>query len=618
MRHSLWREIRTSFDPFLSLFTACFSTIYVAGRLSYLNRMVLERQESFMLWVQVGLALMFGVVLCQLVLHGFVVFVERKSTRERHADRPAWRCPSWWMPFFMATAILGAFLLLDKGLRPVYFTDHLWAKTWSHLYWFYLAKRLGLMVLALVGGLVFQLFYRLCRRQGRRLVSLLSLGCTALATLITVVWISPPLPILPSADPDKKIEVVSTGVNILLVTWDGATWSILDRLRQTGQVPNLERLMKSGAYGPLGSLPASSQAAIWTSLVTGMRPKAHGVHALEEYALPLMDRTIQSHPWGAETRLLNALCQASIFGIRPFFFLEMLPTSSARSRNPTLWELVREAGRKDYHVGLFDCLGTTPAEMVPGFVISDQFFEEFSTDRRAGTVRDVTEYPSTLYWDLPDADLGIKLDAAWQALEDYPGPYKENLEGMDNVDRDRFYAVLAPAVLTSMRPKLTLVTFYGTQSLGAHFWPYWEPQYFPDVFRQEVSRYHDILPGYYQYLDKVLSELITAVGPQTTVFVVSGYGMEPAIGAPDGRRACHGNMTPGILVASGDSIRQGFGWVERAELVDLASTILYLLGFPISNELDGRVLTEIVKEDFLLRHPIRQIPSYGPRLCITP
>ncbi|HNT35727.1 MAG TPA: alkaline phosphatase family protein, partial [bacterium] len=260
----------------------------------------------------------------------------------------------------------------------------------------------------------------------------------------------------------------------------------------------------------------------------------------------------------------------------------------------------------------------TPAEMVPGFVISDQFFEEFSTDRRAGTVRDVTEYPSTLYWDLPDADLGIKLDAAWQALEDYPGPYKENLEGMDNVDRDRFYAVLAPAVLTSMRPKLTLVTFYGTQSLGAHFWPYWEPQYFPDVFRQEVSRYHDILPGYYQYLDKVLSELITAVGPQTTVFVVSGYGMEPAIGAPDGRRACHGNMTPGILVASGDSIRQGFGWVERAELVDLASTILYLLGFPISNELDGRVLTEIVKEDFLLRHPIRQIPSYGPRLCITP
>lgn len=618
MRHSFWREIRTKFDPFLSLFAASIATIYVAGRLSYLNRMVLLRVEALALWVQVALALLCGIGFLHLVVHSFVVAFERKVSRERGAETPFWRRPSWWMPFFIGAGILGSFLLFDKGLRPVYFSSHLWAKTWRQLYWFYLAKRIFLIVLAVVGGLLFQLLYRLCIKQGRRVVSLLSIGCLVLAAIVAVVWISPPLPILPSADPDKRIEVVSTGVNILVVTWDGATWSVLDRLRQTGQVPTLEKLMKAGAYGSLASLRATSQAAIWTSLVTGMRPKAHSVHAEHEYAFPLIGHSIQSHTWGAETRLLNGLCRASLYGIQPFFFLEILPASSGRSRHTTLWELVREAGRKDYHVGLFNCFGTTPAEMVPGFIFSDQFFEQYSSDRLAGDVRDATAYPSTLYWDLPEAELGAKLQNAWQALEEYRGPYKQNVQGMANVDRDRFFANLAPAVLSAMRPKLTLVTFYGTQSLGAHFWPYWEPQYFPDVFRQEVSRYHDILPGYYQYLDNTLSELMTAVGPQTTVFVVSGYGMEPAIGAPDGRRACHGNATPGVLVAYGDSIRQGFGWVERAELVDLAPTMLYLLGFPISNELDGRVLTEIVKEDFLMRHPIRQIPSYGPRMCITP
>jgi hypothetical protein len=38
--------------------------------------------------------------------------------------------------------------------------------------------------------------------------------------------------------------------------------------------------------------------------------------------------------------------------------------------------------------------------------------------------------------------------------------------------------------------------------------------------------------------------------------------------------------------------------------------LLYLLGYPVPEDLPGRVLTEIVEEEFLQLYPVRTIPSY--------
>jgi predicted AlkP superfamily phosphohydrolase/phosphomutase len=60
----------------------------------------------------------------------------------------------------------------------------------------------------------------------------------------------------------------------------------------------------------------------------------------------------------------------------------------------------------------------------------------------------------------------------------------------------------------------------------------------------------------------------------------------------------------GILMSQGPDIRNTPS-LTGARIIDLAPTALYLLGQQIPEDMDGRVLTEIFKDDFLSRHSIQ-------------
>jgi predicted AlkP superfamily phosphohydrolase/phosphomutase len=61
----------------------------------------------------------------------------------------------------------------------------------------------------------------------------------------------------------------------------------------------------------------------------------------------------------------------------------------------------------------------------------------------------------------------------------------------------------------------------------------------------------------------------------------------------------------GILVALGPKIRKA-GRIEPCEIVDVVPTMLYLLGQAVPEDMDGRVLTEIIEPDVLGAQPIRK------------
>jgi predicted AlkP superfamily phosphohydrolase/phosphomutase len=63
----------------------------------------------------------------------------------------------------------------------------------------------------------------------------------------------------------------------------------------------------------------------------------------------------------------------------------------------------------------------------------------------------------------------------------------------------------------------------------------------------------------------------------------------------------------GILLAKGNWIRKGER-IEGARLIDLAPTILHLLGNEIPSDMDGRVLTGLFDEAFLASHPVAYRP----------
>ncbi len=63
----------------------------------------------------------------------------------------------------------------------------------------------------------------------------------------------------------------------------------------------------------------------------------------------------------------------------------------------------------------------------------------------------------------------------------------------------------------------------------------------------------------------------------------------------------------GVFMAFGKNIKEGYK-VEGAGLENIAPTILHAMGFPVPDDMDGEVLTSIMKDDWLKAHPVKIEP----------
>jgi hypothetical protein len=113
--------------------------------------------------------------------------------------------------------------------------------------------------------------------------------------------------------------------------------------------------------------------------------------------------------------------------------------------------------------------------------------------------------------------------------------------------------------------------------------------------------------------------------PGEVLIVVSGYGMEPvplwrrateALRAGAFRSGTHAGAPDGFLLAVGDGVKPGTA-PRDASILDVAPTILYLMGLPVARDMEGRVMTEILDDEFTRAHPVTFIPSYES-LAVTP
>ena len=64
---------------------------------------------------------------------------------------------------------------------------------------------------------------------------------------------------------------------LLVLGLDGATWTVLDPMRQRGLMPNLDAYLARAASGTLRSIIPPVTTAAWTTMMTGCGPARHGV-----------------------------------------------------------------------------------------------------------------------------------------------------------------------------------------------------------------------------------------------------------------------------------------------------------------------------------------------------
>lgn len=362
---------------------------------------------------------------------------------------------------------------------------------------------------------------------------------------------------------------------VLLIGWDSADGKIVDARLAAGALPALQRMVAEGAIGELAGVGPPIGPLGWTTIATGARPDRHGVLAEVEP-------------------------DAGAGGWRPV---------SARSRRAkALWNLATQAGLRSIVVGWG---ASHPAEPILGACVDERFAAITGPVEAAWPVAEGSVHPP----ELADALADLRLHPSELRREEL-ATFVPAIAEID-LAKDRrplllaecvartasLHAVATELLERSVGPKGNAWLFAAIRypllgHLAATFLRCRPPrgEGVPEV---DVARYGGVIDAAYTLLDGMLARLRELAGPATTVILVSECGVRVG-GDPDGWR-----RPAGLALVAGPGT-QPDALLHGASHLDLAPTVLALLGLPAGADMPGRILAEA----FAVPPTDRRIPSW--------
>lgn len=264
----------------------------------------------------------------------------------------------------------------------------------------------------------------------------------------------------------------------LVVSLDGATWTVLQPLLDDGRLPNLTQLIETGVSGPLKSVIPPVTTAAWTSFQTGVFPERHGVYTFHHVTLG-----------GRERGLVDATTPAY----------------------PTVWEYLEKADAESIVVNL---PMTFPADEVPGRVVSGLLAPSYDHPRAASSeVRRHVDVVTDEYAVLRDASGKYDPKTDPRAFIE---AMKTNVESRVAVTKQLMDAYPDWSVC--------MMHVQSTDVLQHPMWPYILPDY-PD----DAPELRDAIVGFYERIDSLLGEVVDAgrsYADELDVIILSDHGFQ--------------------------------------------------------------------------------------------
>jgi predicted AlkP superfamily phosphohydrolase/phosphomutase len=447
-------------------------------------------------------------------------------------------------------------------------------------------------------------------QMGRSLVAPLTL-------LAAAAMVVAPLALRPAARPVPPAAPVVTPpteplCRVTLLGVDGLGATFLSEEFAHGRLPALAGLARRGAFGPLATLRPAEAPPVWATIATGRLPRDHGVKSYVQYRLYGSSTVYELLPRGVFVGLLERLGLVS-----------SEPVTHVARRRRALWNMLNAFG---IDVGVVQLPGTHPVERVRGFMLSD-YFQRVPPARLGEALQPVSlarEVGAQLVY--PE-----DIDAAWLSeFVDISRSEEGALDWRRNLVAQALASDLSAsragrALRAALDPPFFALYLRGFDPVGHEFMRYARPEHFGDLSSDEMRRYGRVLERYAAFITRIIGDLVATQRPREVLLVVSGYGIRPVslsqrlrthLLGGSSSSGTHAGAPDGFVLAIGDDVRAGTT-IVNASVLDLAPTVLYLMGLPVARDMEGRVLAEILDDDFARAHAVAYIQSYES-LAVTP
>ena len=269
---------------------------------------------------------------------------------------------------------------------------------------------------------------------------------------------------------------------------------------------------------------------------------------------------------------------------------QLTEVQSLHWRAKPFWSLLGDAG---VPVGIVGYWGTWPAYPVNGFMVSSRMGIR---EQRAGSTR--LSWPDALAAEIgplaPDAkDLAPTFERL-HVSECDPALIEQQSVLKKILIQDEYYVRVARKLLPKMDSGMFSIYLRSIDVAGhpTLHWRHGQP--IPEGCPESVR---DIMDETYAQIDRWVQEILEALPRRATVVIVSDHGMQPIEGG--------GHHAPfGLFIAQGEGLRRGEVF-HGSTVLDVAPTILYLLGADVPLEMDGKVLAQIFESHWLTQHAPR-------------
>lgn len=364
---------------------------------------------------------------------------------------------------------------------------------------------------------------------------------------------------------------------VIFLGIDGLDPLAIDLLMSEGKLPNFARLRQDGAYGRLISQKPILSPIIWTTIATGKTPGQHGI-----------GHFVAVDPQTGEN----------------------LPVTSDLRRVEALWNIAAKAGRRPAVVGWW---ATWPPETLDGFIVSDHtsyhfLFEEGFTGAAtqqetthppelAAEIAPLLRRPTDLTYEevSPFVEVSPELFAQPFDLSDDLGHFKWALATAKS------YRDIGLELWRQEKPDLEMVYIEGVDSTSHLFGHLFRVEGLAGELAVQKEKFGQTVEEMYRFADELVGQYLDAMDDDTTLVIASDHGFrlgelhDDPSRVRDMRRVSERfHRIEGILYLYGRGVKR-HARLDKPVLVDVAPTVLALLGLPAAEDMPGRVLMEALE-----------------------